>query len=105
MKINLFIILVLCYVNTTWAASYDFVVAKDGSGDFVPEGWHNWGKESNEQTAFYAEYKNKGEGALSQSRVKWSRQLTDEEAEKLSISAVFGDWDAESIIKKYPVLR
>lgn len=71
----------------------------------VPEGWHNWGKESNEHTAFYAEYKNKGEGALSQNRVKWSRQLTDGEAKKLSMSAVFGDWDAESIIKKHPVLR
>lgn len=27
------------------------------------EGWHNWSKESNEKTAFYAEYKNKGIGA------------------------------------------
>ncbi|PRD46503.1 pectinesterase family protein [Sphingobacterium haloxyli] len=71
----------------------------------VPEGWHNWGKESNEQTAFYAEYKNKGGGALSQSRVKWSRQLTDEEAGKLTLSTVFGDWDAKSVINKHPVLR
>ena len=74
MKINLLIILVLCCVNTTWAASYDFVVAKDG-------------------------------GALSQSRVKWSRQLTDEEANKLSVSAIFGDWDAESVTKKHMILR
>ncbi|PRD53730.1 pectinesterase family protein [Sphingobacterium gobiense] len=71
----------------------------------VSEGWHNWGKESNEQTAFYAEYENTGEGALSQSRVKWSQQLTDEEAGELTLSTVFGDWDVKSILNKHSVLR
>lgn len=71
----------------------------------VPEGWHNWGKESNEQTAFYAEYQNKGAGALSQSRVKWSRQLTDEEAQKLSLATVFGDWDIGPILKGHVAFR
>lgn len=71
----------------------------------VPEGWHNWGKESNELTVFYAEYRNKGAGALSQSRVKWAHQLTRAEAENMTISAVFGDWDAESVLRKHAVLR
>lgn len=71
----------------------------------VPEGWHNWGKESNERTAFYAEYRNKGAGALSQSRVKWAHQLTRAEAENMTISAVFGDWDVESVLRKHAVLR
>ena len=41
----------------------------------IPEGWDNWGKKSNEETVFYAEYKNKGEGANPQSRASFSHQL------------------------------
>lgn len=94
------------YLGRPWRPHAKVVFMYSTLPDFiVPEGWHNWGKESNEQTAFYAEYKNKGAGALSQSRVKWSRQLTDEEAQKLSLSAVFGDWDVESIHRQYTNLR
>lgn len=56
------------------------------------KGWHNWGKESNEKTAYFAEYKNKGAGSMSQNRVKWSRLLTDREADGLSFQRVFKDW-------------
>ncbi|WP_293946615.1 MULTISPECIES: pectinesterase family protein [unclassified Sphingobacterium] len=55
-------------------------------------GWHNWGKESNEKTAFFAEYKNTGAGSLSQNRVKWSHQLTDTTADNLDLHRVFKDW-------------
>lgn len=41
-----------------------------------PEGWHDWGKASNRQTAFYAEYMCTGEGADTTRRVGWSHQLT-----------------------------
>jgi len=58
-----------------------------------PEGWHNWGKESNEKTAFYAEYKNKGLGAVQSKRVNWSHQLTDEEAKNYITLQVFRGWD------------
>lgn len=58
-----------------------------------PEGWHNWGKESNEKTAFYAEYNNKGVGAKSTKRVNWSQQLTDEEAKTYTTMQVFRGWD------------
>ena len=47
-----------------------------------PEGWHNWGKQSNEQTARYSEYNNHGAGAATKARVAWSRQLTKKEAAK-----------------------
>lgn len=57
------------------------------------EGWHNWGKESNEKTAFYAEYKNKGAGAATSKRVSWSHQLTDEDAKSYTNIAVFRGWD------------
>lgn len=58
-----------------------------------PEGWHNWGKESNEQTAFYAEYKNIGPGATPSKRVNWSHQLTDEDAKNYTSIKVFRGWD------------
>jgi pectinesterase len=47
-----------------------------------PEGWHNWGSEDKEKTAFYAEFNSYGPGAGSKERVAWSQQLTDIEAEK-----------------------
>lgn len=53
------------------------------------EGWNNWGKESNEQTAFYAEYKSTGPGANNDARVGWSHQLTDEEASNYTLEKVF----------------
>ncbi|MGY5251687.1 pectinesterase family protein [Sphingobacterium spiritivorum] len=59
----------------------------------VSEGWHNWGKESNEQTVLYAEYNNTGAGSLSQNRVKWSHQLSEDEAKKVTLEAVFKDWN------------
>lgn len=45
-----------------------------------PEGWNNWGKAENEQTAYFAEYNSKG--AAPESRVKWMHRLTKEEAQK-----------------------
>lgn len=46
----------------------------------IPEGWDNWRNPANEKTAFYAEYKSRGPGADPAARVKWSHQLTDEQA-------------------------
>ncbi|MFA4047085.1 pectin esterase [Prevotella sp. PCHR] len=58
-------------------------------GHIVPRGWHNWGKTSNEQTARYMEYNNRGEGAGTAQRAPWSRQLTKKEAAKITIAEVF----------------
>lgn len=57
-----------------------------------PEGWHNWSKVSNEQTAYFAEYKNVGEGSKTEARVGWAHQLTDDEAKNYSNEAILGDW-------------
>ena len=56
-----------------------------------PEGWHNWNNAKNEETARYAEYGNKGEGASTKSRVKWSKQLTKKEAAKVTLLDAFGE--------------
>ncbi len=54
----------------------------------VPEGWHNWGRTENEKTARYAEHENTGEGAQSDSRAAWSRQLTPDEASRVTLEVV-----------------
>lgn len=43
----------------------------------LPEGWNNWGKKENEKTAFYAEYKSRGEGANPKARAAFSHQLKE----------------------------
>ena len=53
-----------------------------------PEGWHHWQKER-EQTARYLEYNNRGEGAVTNARVGWSRQLTKKEAQQITPEKVF----------------
>ena len=53
-----------------------------------PEGWHHWQKER-ELTARYMEYQNRGEGASTQGRVAWSRQLTKKEAQLITPQRVF----------------
>jgi len=56
------------------------------------EGWDNWGKESNERTAYYAEYKNRGEGFKPESRVQWSHQLSADEAKEYTLTNIFRGW-------------
>jgi len=81
------------YLGRPWRPYAQVVFIKcDLPAIIRPEGWHNWGKESNEQTAFYAEYSNKGEGFEPEKRVKWSKQLSKEEASKYTLENVFGGW-------------
>ena len=55
----------------------------------APAGWNNWGNPENEKTAFYAEYKNTGEGADTKYRAAWSKQLTDKEAKEYTPEIIF----------------
>jgi pectinesterase len=55
----------------------------------VAKGWDNWSNVTNEKTAFYAEYKNTGEGATLNERANWTHQLTDNEAINYSTEKVF----------------
>ncbi len=61
-----------------------------------PEGWHNWGKASNEQTAFYAEYNCTGNGSDTSLRVTWAKQLDAEQASNHSRENVLGDWNPDT---------
>ena len=53
-----------------------------------PEGWHQWRPEA-VKTARYMEYDNRGEGAATDQRVPWSRQLTKKEAQQITLERVF----------------
>jgi pectinesterase len=57
-----------------------------------PEGWSNWNNTENYLTTRFAEYKNYGPSSNPATRVKWSKQLGDEEAKKYTLKNVFGGW-------------
>jgi pectinesterase len=66
-------------------------------GDHIkPAGWNNWGNPTNELTARFAEYNSTGPGANPDQRVKWAKQLTKDEAGKITVKTILGgndDWD------------
>lgn len=51
-----------------------------------PEGWDDWGKEGFARTGDYAEYACTGEGSDMSGRAAFSRQLSDEEAERITFA-------------------
>ena len=65
------------YLGRPWRPyAYTLFIECELGKHIVLAGWHNWGKQSNEETARYMEYKNTGEGANASERVAWSKQLT-----------------------------
>lgn len=81
------------YLGRPWRPYAKVVFLDCELGDMIhPEGWDNWRKESNEKTAYYAEYKNKGKGFKPGQRVKWSHQLTKAEAKAYDVEKIFNGW-------------
>ena len=62
-------------------------------GHIKPEGWNNWRNPTNELTARFAEYNSTGPGANPDKRFKWAKQLTKDEADKITIETVLGGND------------
>jgi pectinesterase len=82
------------YLGRPWKPFAKTVFIKCDLGAIIkPEGWDHWGKESNKQTAYYAEYKNKGKGFKPEERVAWSHQLSDEEAKAYTLENIFEGWN------------
>ena len=73
-------------------ASVTFVRC-DLGGHLDPTGWNNWGNAENEKTARYAEFGNTGPGADRAKRVPWAKELSKEEAEQLTPTAVLAGSD------------
>jgi len=59
----------------------------------APQGWSNWHGTQRDKTARFAEYKNNGPGADTASRVAWSHQLTDKQAEDYTMQHIFRGWN------------
>jgi pectinesterase len=74
-----------------------------------PVGWNNWGKASNESTAYYAESGSAGPGASPSARVAWSHQLTAAEVKQYLPATFLGGpkkgpdhWDPIAEAAKLP---
>ena len=91
------------YLGRPWRPyAYTLFIECELGKHIVLAGWHNWGKQSNEETARYMEYKNTGEGANASERVAWSKQLTKKEAEAVTVDAIFrtqSDWNQIDLIE------
>ncbi len=82
------------YLGRPWRPYAKAVFINCHLGDVIKaEGWDNWGKQSNEQTAFYAEYKNTGPGANPTSRVAWSHQLDEKNSQSYNLLNILNGWE------------
>jgi pectinesterase len=78
------------YLGRPWRANAKTVFINcDLPKAIAPEGWYNWNNPDNEKTVFYAEYKNKGDGARPDKRVKWAKQLTEEQSRQYTVKNIF----------------
>ena len=73
------------YLGRPWRPyAYTIFMNCELGKHIVGAGWDNWRDAKNEKTARYSEYHNSGEGAKADNRVKWAKQLSDKEAEKIT---------------------
>ena len=81
------------YLGRPWRNYAQTVFINCSMGKHIKrEGWHNWGKKSAEKTTFYAEYNSTGVGASSNTRVKWTHQLTKEQVKTYTVKNIFNGW-------------
>ena len=82
------------YLGRPWRSFAKTVILNSELGAHIKkEGWHDWNKEEAHTLTYYAEYHNFGPGASPETRVSWSHQLTEEEAEKYTKEQVLnGLW-------------
>ncbi|WP_116107212.1 pectinesterase family protein [Lewinella sp. IMCC34191] len=83
------------YLGRPWRDYAQTVFFNCELGEVVhPAGWHNWGSEAKEGTAYYAEYGNTGPGAATGERVEWAHLLSEEDAARYQdLEALLGGWD------------
>lgn len=84
------------YLGRPWRPYARVVYINCDLGEMIkPEGWNNWGKESNEKTAYFAEYQNKGKGFAREGRHKWSFQLNDSQVREYKVENIMRGWMPE----------
>ena len=78
------------YLGRPWRMYAQTVFIKCDLGDkIIPQGWKVWSNKENPETTFYAEYKCYGKSADRSERIKWSHELTDDEAKKYTFENIF----------------
>lgn len=93
------------YLGRPWRVYAQTVFINCDLGNHIlPIGWHNWSKPEAEKTAFYAEYKNYGEGYKPSERVGWSHQLKKRQAKKYTLKNVLGEHKKKSKKEWYEAL-
>lgn len=83
------------YLGRPWRPyAYTLFMNCDLGKHILPIGWQDWGKKENRLTTTYLEYNNRGEGAATQQRADWTRQLTSKEAGEITMESVLqlSDW-------------
>jgi len=69
----------------------------DLGAHITPQGWNPWKGDAmfpdKDKTAYYAEYDNRGPGAVTKDRVEWSHQLTAAEAKQYTVKNILGGDD------------
>ena len=86
------------YLGRPWRAYAKVVYMNCYLGKQIkPEGWSNWHGTDRDKTAYYAEYHDHGPGSNPSQRVKWSHQLTKEQASQYSLKKIFNGWDPTSV--------
>lgn len=79
------------YLGRPWRPyAYTLFMNCELGAHIQPLGWRAWTNKDNFSTTTYLEYNNRGEGAATDKRIEWSRQLTKKEAEKITMEEVFG---------------
>ena len=74
------------YASTTFLNCEMSVVVR-------PEGWNDWKKPEAHTTARYAEFNSTGDGASPTNRPDWTKQLTADDAKKITVEKVLGGSD------------
>jgi len=89
------------YLGRPWRkyAKTVFIDSELGA-HILPAGWHNWDREENEATVFYAEYNNSGAGAVINNRVSWSHQLRKKQLRAYANEKILNGWDPSALTQK-----
>jgi len=92
------------YLSRPWRPYGQTVYIRCELGSHIlPVGWDNWGKKSNEKTAYYAEYQSKGTGAASKKqRARFSHQLKN--LKKYNIEKILAGHDGWNPVKNGNIL-
>lgn len=86
------------YLGRPWRPYAKTVFINCELGNHItPEGWNPWKGDAmfpdKEKTAYYAEFGNKGPGAVSKERVSWSHQLNAKDIKSYTLKNILGGAD------------